>query len=253
MTEKQIKHGVWHVTKGFVSPSKSITLLKDYRPVEKLNLLITQTHLKPYDQRKNYENWCKRLPELEEVKFIWLPSKVNQKIFEAVCKMPNLEGLWIKWSSIKHIDNLIHLGKLKHLHLGSSSQVENIDVLGSLHNLESLETEQLNKISDFSVLSNLSQLQGLGIDGSIWTAQKIDTLEPIRNLTNLKYLSTTNSQIKDKSFNPLLELNQLVTFNCSWNYPESEFAKLKSLPNLKYGNIETSWKELKGKLLGKLL
>ena len=248
MTEKQIKYGVWHIEKGFISPNNSVTLFEDYKPSEKLNLYITQTNLKPSHQKKNYEDWCERLPELNEVKFLWLPSKVNQKIFDAVCQMPSLEGLWIKWSGIKNIDNLIQLKNLKHLHLGSSSQVENIEVLGRLYNLETLETEQLNKISDFSVISNLTQLQGLGLDGSIWTAQKIDSLEPIRELKKLKFLTTTNSRIKDKSFDPLLSLNELVRFNCSWNYPESEFEKLKSLSNLQYGNVETSWKELKAKM-----
>jgi hypothetical protein len=67
-------------------------------------------------------------------------------------------------------------------------------------------------------------------------------------LFNLKYLTLTNSRIQDKSFDPLLKLVELVRFNSSWNYPEAEFDKLKSLPNLKYGNVETSWRELKEKL-----
>jgi hypothetical protein len=49
---------------------------------------------------------------------------------------------------------------------------------------------------------------------------------------------------------PLLGLSELVRFNCAWNFPKSEFEKLKSLPNLKYGNIETPWDEI-ADLLGK--
>jgi Leucine-rich repeat (LRR) protein len=114
--------------------------------------------------------------------------------------------------------------------------------------LVTLELEQLNRISNFSILSKLTSLEGLGIDGSIWTAQKIDTLKPLKTLFNLKYLTVTNTRIQDKSFDPLLKLVELVRFNSSWNYPEAEFDKLKSLPNLKYGNVETSWREVKEKL-----
>jgi hypothetical protein len=114
--------------------------------------------------------------------------------------------------------------------------------------LITLELQQLNKISNFSVLSKLTNLEGLGIDGSMWTAQKIDSLKPLANLRNLKYLSLINTRTKDKSFDPLLNLTKLVFFQSSWNYPESEFEKLKSLPNLKYGNVETSWKEVKAQL-----
>ena len=40
----------------------------------------------------------------------------------------------------------------------------------------------------------------------------------------------------DKSFDPLRGLHRLERFNGSWNYPEAEFANLRQLPNLKYGN-----------------
>ena len=247
MTENEIRYGFWQLEKELNFPPKSIIQLDEYRPKENLALFITQSNLKPTLQNKLINDWCIKLPELQEVKYLWFTSRVNQKMFDAACEMKNLEGLWIKWSGIKNIDNLENLKNLKHLHIGSSGQIESIEVLKKLKSLETLELEQLNKISDFSIISELTQLEGLGIDGSIWTTQKIDTLKPLENHKNLKYLTTTNSKIKDKSFDPILKLNNLVRFNCSWNYPESEFEKLKSMPNLKYGNIETSWKELKEK------
>lgn len=248
MTDAQIRYGFWHIEKGIVPPKDFATYFDQYRGSEKLRLIITQTNLSSYQQKKNVEDWCNRLSELKQVKYLWLSSKVNQMIFDAVCTMPNLEGVWIKWSGIKKLDNLPQLKKLKHVKLGSSSQVESIEVLEAMTNLETLELEQLNKISDFTPISNLTQLKGLGIDGGMWKAQVIESLAPISDLTQLRYLSTTNSRIQDKSFDPILTLKNLVRFNCSWNYPESEFEKLKSLPNLKYGNIETSWKEVKAKM-----
>lgn len=247
MTSTQIKYGPWHIKKGFVPPKNAITLYEDYLPSKKLSLALTQTGLSPYQQNKNIEVWCNKFSELSEIKLLWLPSRVSQKIFDAVCELPSLEGIWIKWSGIKNLNNIVKLKKLKHFKLGSSSQVESIEVLGELKQLESLELEQLNKISDFGVISKLRDLQGLGMDGSMWTAQKIDSLDPLRSLKNLKYLTMTNSSVKGKSFDPLLDLKELRRFNCSWNYPETEFEKLKALPKLKYGNVETSWKEMKAK------
>ncbi|RDC65318.1 hypothetical protein [Adhaeribacter pallidiroseus] len=123
--------------------------------------------------------------------------------------------------------------------------MESIDVLNGLSNLRTLNLEQLNKISNFSQLSSLVNLQGLGINGGVWTAQKIASLKPIGSLTKLKYLTLINTRAQDKSFEPIMHLKELVRFNSSWNYPEAEFKKLKSLPNLKYGNVETSLKEIK--------
>lgn len=121
-------------------------------------------------------------------------------------------------------------------------------MLGDMARLVTLDLQQLNRVSDFSVLFGLTGLEGLGIDGSIWTAQVIDTLKPLANLRRLKYLTLIHTRIRDRSFDPLLGLTELVRFDASWNYPEAEFEKLKALPKLKYGNIETSWKEIKAEL-----
>src|SRR5690606_1061636 len=135
--------------------------------------------------------WYNELPKLTSVKYLWFCSRVNQEMFEAACNMENLEGLYIKWSGIKTIDSLKKLKNLKHLHIGSSGQVENIRVFRDINWLTTLCLEQLNKVTDFNDIAGMTNLEGLGIDGSIWTAQKIDTLKPIGQLEGLKYLTLT--------------------------------------------------------------
>ena len=248
MTDEQIKKGFWYWDMDNKWPPNSISYIENFRPVIKLNLNITQLGLKTGDQKKLLQFWCNEMPKLTTVKYLWLCSRVNQEMFEAACDMDNLEGLYIKWSGIKKIDSLLKLKNLKHLHIGSSGQVENIRVFRDINWLTTLSLEQLNNVTDFSDIAGMTNLQGLGIDGSIWTAQKIDTLQPIGQLRGLKYLTLTNTRTKDKSFDPILNLKELVRFNSSWNYPVTEFEKLKGLPNLKYGNVETSWTEIKEKM-----
>jgi len=248
LSQEHIRWGYWDWIRAQKRLPEHITYFEEYKPSETLVLNITQLDISSYRQNKVIDQWRQELPKIGEVNHLWFVSRVNQKMFDAACQVPNLEALFIKWSGIKDIAALRIPKGLRHLHLGSSSQVESIDVLSELGSLVTLDLQQLNKISDFGVLSKLTNLEGLGIDGSIWTAQKIDTLKPLANLHNLKYLTLTNTRIKDKSFDPLLSLTEMVRFNSSWNYPEEEFEKLKALPKLKYGNIETSWKELKAQL-----
>ena len=248
LSSEQIQWGYWNWLRAQKQVPEEITYFDDYNLVETLVLEITQLDVGSYRQGKIVDEWCAQLPYLDEVKCIWFVSRVNQKMFDAACRVPNLEELFVKWSGIKNIEALRIPKKLRHLHLGSSSQVESIEVLGELNSLITLELEQLNRITDFSILSKLTGLEGLGMDGSIWTAQKIDTLKPLANLNNLKYLTLTHTRIQDKSFDPILNLTELVRFESSWNYSEVEFEKLKSLPKLKHGNVETSWKELKAQL-----
>ena len=249
LSEEQIRYGFWNWHPSGAWPPEHITYFEDFKPSETLSLNITQLDdVSSYRQNKIIDRWCHELPGLGGVRYLWFVSRVNQKMFDAACRVPDLEGLFIKWSGIKDIDSLRLSGRLRHLHLGSSSQLESIDVLGGLNRLVTLNLQQLNRISDFSVISKLTPLAGLGLDGGMWTAQKIDTLMPLTGLHNLRYLTLLNTRVKDKSFDPLLKLTGLVRFESSWNYPESEFEKLKGLPDLKYGNIETSWKELKAQL-----
>ena len=249
LTEKQIRYGFWGWSEGANPLLERITLFEQYRPRESLRLEITQLdHYSYYQQTKIVDKWCTELPNLEELKYLWFVSRVNQKMFDAACRVPNLERLYIKWSGIKNLESLRHAKKLRHLWLGDSSQVESIETFGELNQFVTLSLNQLNRISDFNVIANLTDLEGLGINGSMWTSQKIDTLKPLANLHNLKYLTLLSTQIMDKSFDPLLNLTELVRFESSWNYPEAEFEKLKSLPKLKYGNVETSWQEVKARL-----
>jgi Leucine-rich repeat (LRR) protein len=236
LTEEKIKNGFWYWDQKNNHPPKGITLVEDYRNSEKLNLVITQLDTEKKHENKIIDTWCKKLPELSEIKYLWFSSRVNQKIFDAVCQLSNIEGLYIKWSGVKNIDSIQNLNKLRYLWLGSSAQVEDIEALGKLSNLITLELENFKKISDFSIVSNIRKLEGLGLNGSTWTPQKINTLEPIKHLTELKYLSAINSKILDKSFEPILSLKKLVRFSVSWNYPSEEFEKLRKLPNLKYNS-----------------
>ena len=249
LTQEQIQWGFWGWDDTRDWPPEHITHFRDYRPTEKLSLEITQLdNYSYYQQTKIVDQWCAELPKLEDVKYLWFVSRVNQKMFDAACKIPNLEGMFVKWSGIKNIEGLRNAKNLRHLHLGGSSQVESIEVLGELNQFVTLTLEQLNKITDFSIIAKLTDLEGLGLNGGIWTAQKIDTLKPLANLRNLKYLTLINTRLIDKSFNPILNLTELVRFDISWNYPVAEFEKLNSMPKLKYGNVETSWKEIKAQL-----
>ena len=231
-----------------ISKAPVIQNVEDYQPREVLSLAITQLEsLTPAQQKKLVSRWCEVLPTLKEVKSLGFFSRVTQEMFDAACAMPNVEHLYVKWSAITHLRELPGAQKLRHLRIGSSSKLEGIEELSQMRNLTKLSLEQFNKIDDFTPISHLTQLEGLGIDGSMWTRQRLRSLNPLARLTELRHLTLTNTQAADKSFDPLLGLHKLERFYCSWNYPEAEFAKLKRLPNLKHGNVETSWEEVRQK------
>jgi len=233
LTQRDIEQGYWYYRPDEGFPPKSIIFPNEYDGNQRLNVICTQTDLPASRQRKLVKEWCQTFPHLESVQILWLNSKVNQELFEAVCKMKNLIGLNIKWSAIKRIDSLQKLKGLRYLNLGGSSQVESIDCLVDMKDLVWLEIDNLKKITDISPLSKLFRLRGLSLEGSMWTTQIVDSLAPIEQLTNLEYLSLANLKAKNKTLMPLFNLKKLKTLHLAKWWPKGEISTLKiELPGL---------------------
>jgi hypothetical protein len=161
LIQRDIEQGYWYYRPDEGFPPKSIIFPNEYGGNPRLNVICTQTDLPASRQRKLVKEWCQTFPQLENVQILWLNSKVNQELFEAVCRMNNLIGLNIKWSAIKRIDSLQRLKKLQYLNLGGSSQVESIDCLADMKDLVWLEIDNFKKITNISPLSKLFWLRSL--------------------------------------------------------------------------------------------
>jgi hypothetical protein len=195
--------------------------------VDRLSVWCTQTGLPPADQRKLVRDWCHLLPNLGDVRFLWLSGRVPQDLFDAACRMTSLDGLCIKWSGAHSIDALREIRALRYFHLGSSTGVQSIDCLSKLDNLRWLDLENLKRIRDFEPVGELTNLEGLALTGSVWTTQRVRTLAPIAKLTNLRYLSLANLRSDDKTLAPLYSLQNLEVFIAANWWDQREFAEIR--------------------------
>jgi len=233
--DKQYELGFWN---SFGEKHKKETTIypEEYKDSEILSFACTQTSLSTKEQNKLVDKWCAFLPTLKNVKYLFFYSRINQNIFDSICKVTNLEGLWIKWGAIKHLNSISNLRKIRHLYLGSSSQVESIESLIDLGTLNGLHLENFKKINSFRELTTLNELTELGIFGSIWTCQSIDTVTYLADFKGLKYLDLSNTRIKDKNIRILANLKDLEFLSLPFWYPKSDFEYLfNNLPNLKKG------------------
>lgn len=230
--KKDIEHGFWNIQRR----KPEYLYYDDPRiyQVEALGLGFKNEE----NKSKEIKIWNATLEKLDNVEYLWTYHKVNQTTFEAICHMKNLQGICIKWSAIKNLDCLQHQPQLQHLNLGASPSIESIAPIGTMSNLVTLELENFKKIQDWSPISRLTQLEGLAICGGMYSRLKLDSIQFVTPLQNLKYLSLISTKVVDKSLKPIESLKDLRSLKVIFDWTEEEFAELrKKLPKLKYGNV----------------
>jgi hypothetical protein len=93
--------------------------------------------------------------------------------------------------------------------------------------LQWLGLEGVKRISSLEPVGALTGLEGLEVEGSMWTTQKVDTLGPLGKLTGLKYLSIANLRSRDGTLAPLFALRRLETFDAAMWWPVEELEELR--------------------------
>ncbi len=138
----------WYWKPAARFPPAVITRPKEYDGGDRLCVACTQTDLSAREQRALVNEWCETLPTLKDVRFAWFSSRVSQALFDAACRMPQLEGLYIKWSGIADLSSLEQAQGVRYFHLGQSAKVESIEPLGRCLKLRWLGLELLSRIRE---------------------------------------------------------------------------------------------------------
>lgn len=226
-------HGFWYHRPDEDFPPRSVRRPEDYTGGEHLAIACTQTDLPAKAQKALVQSWCEFLPTLNGVRYLWFQSRTPQELFDAACRIPSLEGLYVKWGGVTSLAALPALERLQALHLGSSPGVTNIDVLGEMSSLRWLELDNLKTITDLSPLATLTALEGLGFSGAEGKRQTLDTLAPLAALTRLRWLHLGAIHVADGSLRPLGKLKALRWIGLGNFFDVSEFAWLAAaLPDV---------------------
>lgn len=219
-------HGYWYHRPEENFPPASLRHPADYGGGENLSIACTQTDLPAKAQKALVQAWCEFLPTLKDVKTLWFQTRTTQELFDAACRMPSLEGLYVKWGGINSLDALSGLPRLHALHLGSSPGVTNIQLLADMSALRWLQLDNLKAITDLAPLSGLTALEGLGFTGAEGKRHTLDTLAPLADLTRLRWLHLGSIHVADGSLRPLGGLKALRWIGMGNFFDVSELAWL---------------------------
>ena len=163
-----------------------------------------------------------RLRELEA-------GAVNQDFLEEVGPLTSLEYLALEWPvTAIDLSPLNGLVELRSLSINSPRNISDFTPLLALPKLERLFIENAKHMADLEWLRPLSgRLRVLGIEGSLYTAQRIPSLGPLEGFA-LEALFLTNTKLGDQSLAPLRTMGSLKFLGTALNAPRVEFEALRN-------------------------
>ena len=188
---------------------------------------ISTTELMIYGKTKN----IMKLKSLSNLEKLWVYT-VNQEQFDTIIGLINPKFLYIKEMRVENLSSLESLSNIETLELEwnpKASKLWDITQNTLLNSLTIIDFKRLNDIRDIPSCKNLESLR---LEGGIWNTLKLNTLEPLKYLSNLKYLILSNINTKDESLEPVSHLTWLRELGISNQFPTEEYARLSvALPN----------------------
>lgn len=180
-------------------------------------------------REKHSHRGIANLRQLRELK----ARQINQEFLNEICELEKLEFLELDVVTAIDLAPLMQLTSLKTLTISGIRKAEDLSPLSAMHWLDNLWITQAKHLFTLSFLSQANHLQSLGVEGSMWTQQKIESLKPIRGLESLEHLFMASVVLQEKDLSYLAELPKLMSLDCARFAGKAQFDLLRqSLPNL---------------------
>jgi hypothetical protein len=160
--------------------------------------------------------------------------QVNQDFLCEIGELTNLTYLELDSLSAEDLSPLLQLTRLKTIKLNGARRIRDFSALVRLPSLEKLFLTNMPNLTDLSFLADANQLASLGVEGSMWTMQRIDSLKPLTSLKALIALFMTSVTLIDKRLDYLAAIPNLRILECARFSSKTQFDVLRQLmPNLK--------------------
>jgi len=164
-------------------------------------------------------------------------KQVDQKFLHEICDLYNLEYLEMETVTATDISALKNLPNLRYLKIYGLRNARDITCLTEIETLRKLFLENTKHLHDMEFLDGDQKLVALGIEGSMYTKQRIASLKPVSRMKSLEALFLTSVHLADKNIDYLSALPQLKFLNCARFAPKSSFDSLRTL----MPNLDCSW------------
>lgn len=178
-----------------------------------------------------------------------LAEATDQAFLEEICELDQLEFLNMAYpTTVKELVPLKKLRRLRFLRIDSPRNIDDFSALLEIESLEALIIENAKHLATLDWLAPLaSQLKVLGIEGSMSTTQRIESLAPLASF-DLEALFLASTRLADQDLTPLHGMKNLKLLQTAINAPRREFEALKeALPDCVCSWFDpANWKDFRG-------
>lgn len=163
---------------------------------------------------------------------------VNQDFLEEIAELEGLEYLDLGWPvTATDLAPLRRLTNLRHLAINSPRNISDFTPVLDLPLLERLFIENAKHMHALDWMRPMKdRLVALGIEGSMYTPQPIDSLIPLAGFA-LEALFLTNTRLDDQDLTPIATMPNIRVLGSALNAPRAQFFALR---DAKPG-LECSW------------
>ncbi|GAB1259287.1 hypothetical protein NBRC116494_37900 [Aurantivibrio plasticivorans] len=165
---------------------------------------------------------------LQKIKHLTATS-VNNSFFNEICKLESLDSLVLSDIEIDNISALDKLPNLRYLSLVKLKPCDGLASLVKLPKLEKLWISESKNITDYHFLKGANNLVALGVEGDIWTKQKVHSLKPFSEMDKLEALFMSSVQLKDKDLSYIASNPNLKYFSVARFAPKRSFDELRRI------------------------
>jgi hypothetical protein len=159
-----------------------------------------------------------------------IAGAVDQAYLDEICTITGLERLELEYPvTARSLDGLRALTRLRHLSIDSPRNVTDFTPLLELPALTTLLITNAKHMADIGWLAGAHHLEVIGVEGSMWTVQKIPTLAPLAGLRGLRAFFATSTRLGDRDLSPLAACPRLELLGCARFAPREEFERLHEL------------------------
>lgn len=155
--------------------------------------------------------------------------QVNQDFLEEISQLKGLTYLELYSITADDLWPLTRLQSLTTLKLEAVRSARDFSPVLALSSLRRLFITHAKHLKNVEFLADSHQLVSLGIEGSMWTHQTIDSLQPLSNLLNLEALFMVSARLRDKNLSYVATIPNLRIFDCARLAPKESFVELRRL------------------------